>query len=144
MNKIEYKINCCFGCVLFIHVSCLWMCVLLYFSVVCLHMYAYDFKSKDHCGSALGPGASGLPCYCTPLVCVRDVIGGLAVWRHNKPNTKNQKQTPNPLMVKGIARIRHVGCAHPGDTPTLTRIRSSKNRCAHPSKKVKHLCASVT
>ena len=27
---------------------------------------------------ALGPGASGLPYYCTPLVCVPDVIGGLA------------------------------------------------------------------
>jgi len=37
-------------------------------------------KSKVHCGSTLGPGASGLPYYCTPLVCVPAVIGRLAVW----------------------------------------------------------------
>ena len=57
------------------------MCVLLYFSVVqvCLLVCAYAFKSKVHCGSALGPGASGLPYYRTPLVRVPDVIGGLAV-----------------------------------------------------------------
>jgi len=35
-------------------------------------------------------GASGLSYYCTPLVCISDVIGLPAVWRHNKPKTKNQ------------------------------------------------------
>jgi len=79
----------CSGCVLFIHVPCLWMCILFNFSFVCLHVYAYAFKSKVHCGSTLGPGASGLPYYCTQLVCVPTVIGGPAVWRHNKRN-KNQ------------------------------------------------------
>ena len=44
------------------------------------------FMSKVHCGSAFEPGASGLPYYCTPPVCVPDVIGGLAVWLHNKKN----------------------------------------------------------
>ena len=34
-------------------------------------------------------GASGLPYYCAPLVCISAVIGLLAVWRHNKPKTKN-------------------------------------------------------
>jgi len=75
------KINSCFGCVLFIHVACLWMCILFYSSFVCLYMYAYDFKSKVHCGSALGgPGASRLLYYCVPRVCVpaSDVIGWLA------------------------------------------------------------------
>jgi len=47
-------------------------------------------------------------------------------------------------MVRGVARIHHVGCTHPGDTPTVARIRSSKNRCAHPSKKVKRLPAPIT
>ena len=32
-------------------------------------------------------GASGLPCYCAPLVCVPAVTGGLAVYRHNKLKT---------------------------------------------------------
>jgi len=61
------------------------MCVLFYFSFLGLYVCAYDFKSKVHFGSALGPGASGLPYYCTHAV-----PGGLAVWRHNnKQNTKN-------------------------------------------------------
>jgi len=33
-------------------------------------------------------GASGLPYYCAPFVCVSDVIELLAVWRHNKPKTE--------------------------------------------------------
>jgi len=37
------------------------------------------------------PGASGLPYYCTPLVCVPSVIGGLATWHNNK--NKNHKNT---------------------------------------------------
>jgi len=40
---------------------------------------------------SIGSGASGLPSYCTPHVCVPALIGGLAVWRHNKAKTKNQK-----------------------------------------------------
>jgi len=46
--------------------------------------------------------------------------------------------------VKGVARICHVDGVHPGNKPTLACICSSKNRCAHPSKKVKPLRASVT
>jgi len=48
--------------------------------------------------------------YCTPLVCVRDVIGGLTVWQHNITNSKNVGRCleheaasfhtwPNPLGV---------------------------------------------
>jgi len=74
--------------VLFIHVPCLWMFVLFYFSFVCLYVYDYAFKSKVRCGSALGPGTSRLPYYCTILVCVPDVIAGLAVWRHNNKTKK--------------------------------------------------------
>ena len=36
-----------------------------------------------HCGSAFEPGVSGLPYYWTPRLCIPDVIGALAVWRHN-------------------------------------------------------------
>jgi len=69
---------------MFKHVACLWMCVLFYVSFVCLHVCVYASKFKVHCGSASEPGASGLPYYCTPPVCVPDVIGALAVWRHKK------------------------------------------------------------
>jgi len=36
-----------------------------------------------NCGSAFEPGASGLLYYCTPPVCVPDLIGALGVWRQN-------------------------------------------------------------
>jgi hypothetical protein len=49
--------------------------VLFYFSFVCLHVCASAFKFKVHCGSAFEPGASELPSYCTPPVCVP--AGGL-------------------------------------------------------------------
>jgi len=77
---------------LFIHVAWLRMRVLFYFYVFCLHVCAFAFKSKVHCGSALGPGASGLPYNCTPRVCVPAVIGALAVcqWQQNTPK-KNRK-----------------------------------------------------
>ena len=35
-------------------------------------------------------GASGLPYYCAPLVCISVLIELLAVWRHNKPKTKQK------------------------------------------------------
>ena len=60
-------------------------------------MSAYDFKFKIHCRSALGPGASGLPYYCTPPVTVPDVIGGLAVGRHN--NKTRQKNVDGQISV---------------------------------------------
>ena len=87
IKKSKYKINYYPRCVMFIHVACSWMCVWFYFSFVCLHVCAYAFKFKVHCGSAVDPGASGLPYYCKLSVCVPAVIGGLAVWRHNNNNT---------------------------------------------------------
>ena len=43
-----------------------------------------DLVSKVHCGSAFEPGTSRLPYYCTPPVCVPDVIGAvLTVWWQN-------------------------------------------------------------
>ena len=48
--------------------------------------------SKVHhdCGSVLESGASGLPYYCTPPVCVPDVLGVLVVWRKNKKKRKKE------------------------------------------------------
>jgi len=64
------------GAVVFIHVLCFLMCVLFDFSFIRLHVYVIALKSMVHCGSAFEPGASGLPCYCTPPVYVPAVIGG--------------------------------------------------------------------
>ena len=80
------------------------MCVLFYLSFVCISAYAnVYFKTtiiKQNIKIILlvrGPlrkcrsirsGASGLPYYCAPLVCISVVFELLAVWRHNKPKTK--------------------------------------------------------
>jgi len=105
-QKKKYKIHdlsgVCWSLMLFVY-RCVTVNVLFYFSLVCLHVCVYAFKSKVHCGSAFEPGASGLPCYCTPLVCVPDVNGGLAVWRHNnKTQTKTQIRVLNPGLLVSL------------------------------------------
>ena len=50
------------------------------------HIARYIRTCDMNCGSAFEPGASGLPYYCTPPVCVPAVIGALAVWRQNTKN----------------------------------------------------------
>ena len=74
------------------HVSCLLLCVLIYFSFIWLLVYAFAFKSKVH-----GGGASALPYYHTPPVTVPDIIGGQAVWRHT--NKKKRSEEPGEEEV---------------------------------------------
>jgi len=64
------KIHSCSTCVFSIHVPCLLMCILFYFSFILLHVYAFAIYFMVHCGSAFEPGASGLPYYYT-FICVR-------------------------------------------------------------------------
>ena len=57
--------------------------------VICVLAVWIPKKKIDvETGRSIRSGASGLPYYCAPLVCVSDVIELLAVWRHNKPKTK--------------------------------------------------------
>jgi len=81
--------NCSPWCMMFNHVACLWMCVLFCLSFVWLHVCAYVSKFKVHYGSAFEPGASGLPYYCTPLVCIPAVPSAIAVWQHNQKKNWN-------------------------------------------------------
>jgi len=60
------------------------MCILFYFSFLRLHVCAFAIHSMVHCGSVFEPGASGLPYYFTPPVCVPAVLGALSVWRQNQ------------------------------------------------------------
>ena len=57
---------------------------------------------REYC--SIRSGASGLPYYCAPLVCISAVIGLLAVWPHHKPKTKNQK--PSLVIPKPPHRTR--------------------------------------
>jgi len=46
------------------------------------HTTILDIQTCEmKCGITFEPGASGLPYYCTPPVCLPGVIGALAVWR---------------------------------------------------------------
>ena len=106
------------------------MFVLFYFSFVCLQVCAYAFKFKVHCGGALGPGASGLPYYCTPPVTVPDVIGGLVVWWHNntqKKKSPNQRTwlVPSPRPIAGVP-FKSVGILR---TTLLLRTTSMHSWC---------------
>ena len=77
------------------------MCVFFCFSFVCLHVCAYAFKFKVHCRSAFARAERfWTSYYCTPPVCVPDVIGGLAVWQHN-----NQKKAHQPLSPPEFGEI---------------------------------------
>ena len=74
---------------------------LLGFSITALLLF---FHHHSHCVAAKpkknalrechlirsGPGVSGLPYYRTPPLTVPDVIGGLAVWRHNTQKKKTR------------------------------------------------------
>ena len=85
-------------CVLSIHAPCFLMCIQCYVSFIRLHVYAFAMYSMVHCGSAFEPGASGLPYYCTPPVCIPGVLGALAVWRHNNNKTKKSPGDSDPAL----------------------------------------------
>jgi len=61
----ELKTSSCYRYLLrlVVHVACLWMCVFLYFFFICSSAYAYVFKSKVDCGSAVrfGRALLGFP-----------------------------------------------------------------------------------
>jgi len=68
------------------------VCFLLF--LICLYMCVcvrFQIQGRLRECRSIRPGASRLPYYCTPFVCIPAVIGLLAVWRHNKPKTKNQE-----------------------------------------------------
>jgi len=114
-NKMKYKIICCSGCALFIHVPSLWMCVLFCFIFICLHVCVCVFKSKVHCGSFFEPSASGLPCYCTSN-CVHSWYN----WRANCvkgekkmdhiQETEYQSQNTTTNCCPGSVVFIHVAC----------------------------------
>ena len=69
------------------------------------------------CGSAFEPGASGLPYYFTPLVCVSAVLGALAVWRHDNQTSKDKPSgrpggaPAGPAALPGFPITAHHLCA---------------------------------
>jgi len=102
--------------VFFIHVPCFLMCILFYFSFIWLHLHASASNSMVHCGRAFKPGASGLPYYCKPPVCVPDVIDALAMWRQNTPKKESptqMREAKNKKKTKKSWNLR-TGTGHRG------------------------------
>jgi hypothetical protein len=86
-NLLQCRIICYFSCVFcFIHRLFAYMRMRMYIS----KQHSCVRGPLRECRS-IHSGASGLPYYCKPLVCISAVIGLLAVCRHNKPKNKNQK-----------------------------------------------------
>ena len=66
--------------------GCVFYSIPFFFAYMCMRM---TFKSKVYCGCALVegfvyPGTSRLPNFYAPPVYFPAIIGGLAVWCHNK------------------------------------------------------------
>jgi len=74
-----------YGACFVLFLFCLPICVCFHFQV--------QGPLRECRSIMIRSGFCGLPSYCAPLVCVPDISGVLAVWRHNKPKTnKKQKQ----------------------------------------------------
>ena len=86
-------------CVLLHPCPCFLMRIPFYFSCIRLHVYAFAIDSMVHCGIAFEPGASGLPYYCTPPVCIPAVFGALAVCRQNSKK-KNSVLKMNSVRTR--------------------------------------------
>ena len=83
LNLLQFKIICYVSCV-FCHIHRLFVYLRMQMSISKQHSCVQ--RPLRECRSILS-GAFGLPYYCTPLVCISDV----ALWRYNKPKTKNQQ-----------------------------------------------------
>ena len=129
----KYKVNYYPGCVMFKHVTCFWMCVLFYVSSVCLHVCAYAFKLKVHCGSTLEPGASKLPHYCTTPVSVPDVIGS--------KTTKQKKLARKKVHFESAFEPGASGLPYYCTSSFFLSFCSLRARCVatKPKKKTKRL-----
>jgi len=119
------------------------MCVLIYFSLICLHVYSFAVKSMVHCGSVSDPGASGLAYNCTPPVAVPDVMGVRAVWwqSNNQKKGDNKKwETHGPAARQDTSTTHIAQPLTPRDcTPTSNPttpyllITAPTSRTFHPT-----------
>jgi len=83
---------------------------------VYVEKFSYVREPLRECRS-IWSGASGLPYYCAPLVCVSEVIKLLAVWRYYKPKT-----TGLNVLAKN-RRNKHVNLIDAGLKVAKTRFQ---------------------
>ena len=88
-------------------------------------------KKEVHCRSAFEPGASGLPYYCTPPVCIPDVLGALIVWQHTKTKVGAGGSAQNSFLFAESTRGRR------------NFFSRQASLCVDPNKKALYVPASV-
>jgi len=90
------------------------LCVVFDSSFVCTRVCVFlHIQSPLRECRSIRSGASGLPHYCAPLVCVSDVMELLAVWWHNKPKNKKQRRCGSHGAVRfGQALLGFLITAH--------------------------------
>jgi len=88
INKIDHLSKKCYCTHWHIKITIVSVCCVLFFVYVYLLCVFLDIQSPLRECRSIRLGASGLTCYCAPLVCVSAVMELLAVWRHNKPKPK--------------------------------------------------------
>jgi len=126
-----------------------YICVLFYSSFV-VYLRISTFKQHScvrgplrECRS-IRSGASRLPYYCAPLVCVSIVIHLLAVWQHDKPKTKNQNETVRKIKDNNPMAKTFLAPLHNFCNPCKGRpLQILKNR-ARPRARERHREMSPT
>ena len=91
---------------------CLYVCVCECLFHINMRMftsnqYSYIRGQLRECRS-IRPGGSGLPHYCTPPVCVPDVLGALAVWQLS--TNKKISEVPNPTNAYSVFTNSQLVC----------------------------------
>ena len=75
--------------VFFVYPYCVFMDACFVLFLLCLSTCGcVGFQVQSPLRECPRLGASGLRYYCTPLVCVPAVLGGLAAWQHNNDKKK--------------------------------------------------------
>ena len=98
----------------FTHALCFFKGVVSYISVIWLYVYVFAILPMVHCGSVFEPGASWLPYYCTPPVCIPDVLGALAVWRFQKKKRLGLGATKDLLSLHPLLCFCNAICCMGG------------------------------
>jgi len=104
LSKIHYCTHWHINLLKLLLCLCVWFYSSFLYTCVCVFLH---IQSPSRECRSIRSGASGLPYYCAPLVCVSEVMELLAVWRHNKPKTKNQKPRVR-VDYTHLPRCKHV------------------------------------
>jgi len=111
----------------------------------CVCVFLHIQSPLRECRS-IRSGASGLPYYCAPLVCVSEVIEVLAVWRHNKPKTKKKlfkRDHPQRLIMRMRIPCPRLCVCQPACVDRYCVPASVYGACAGPSARVPCTCLRV-